>query len=172
MYTVPVEVNESKSALIIEKYEMRTDSGGAGKFRGGLGTETVGYLLLDGVVQNKMVRSRCLPWGLHGGGDALGSEAYVIKPDGTQDRVPRTDRYPFPAGYRVRMLTGGGGGYGPAFERDPERVRLDVVNELVSLESARRDYGVALDPKTFALDADATRELRARWLAGNEGKSK
>jgi N-methylhydantoinase B len=102
----------------------------------------------------------------------MGSEAYVIKPDGTQDRVPRTDRYPFPAGYRVRMLTGGGGGYGPAFERDPERVRLDVVNELVSVENARRDYGVVLDAKTFALDTEATRKLRAARPAGNEGKAK
>ena len=160
MYTVPVEVNESKSALVIEKYEMRTDSAGPGKFRGGLGTETVGYLLLDGVVQNKMVRSRCLPWGLHGGGDAMGSEAYVIKPDGSQDRVPRTDRYPLPAGHRVRMLTGGGGGYGPAFERDPEQVRLDVLNELVSAECARRDYGVVLAPGTLTVDLAATRKLR------------
>jgi N-methylhydantoinase B len=117
MYCVPVEVNESKSPVIFEKYELRPDSGGPGRFRGGLGTETIGYLLVDSEVQNKMIRSQCLPWGLHGGRPGAGNEARVIRPEGTEEVVPRTDRFALKAGHRVRMLTGGGGGYGPPFER-------------------------------------------------------
>ena len=162
MYGVPVEVNESKSPVIIEKYELRQDSGGAGKFRGGLGTETVAYLRVDSQVQNKMIRSRCPPWGLRGGGNGAGNESYVIKPDGTQEKVPRTDRHPLPAGCRVRMLTGGGGGYGSPFEREPEQVRLDVLSGFVSMQAARDDYGVVLDPLTMQIDAAATRDARGQ----------
>lgn len=74
-----------------------------------------------------------------------------------------------PAGHRVRMLTGGGGGYGPAFERDPQQVRLDVLNELVSVQSARLNYGVVLAPQTLALDLEATRQLRAAPSAKPQG---
>ena len=160
MYCVPVEVNESKSPVVIEKYELRRDSGGAGKFRGGLGTETIGYLRVDAMVQNKMIRSKCPPWGLHGGGNGAGNESFVIKPDGTEEQVPRTDSYPLPAGFKVRMLTGGGGGYGPARERDPEFVRRDVQSGFVSVQAALQDYGVVIDPITMQVDADATRGQR------------
>ena len=161
MYSVPVEVNESKSPVIFEKYELRPDSGGPGKYRGGLGTETIGYLLVEGEVQNKMIRSRCLPWGLHGGGAGAGNEARVIKSDGSEDPVPRTDKYPLLTGYRVRMLTGGGGGYGPAFERDPGLVLADYFNGYVTLEGARRDYGVAIDPATAQINQNETARLRS-----------
>jgi N-methylhydantoinase B/oxoprolinase/acetone carboxylase alpha subunit len=57
-------------------------------------------------------------------------------------------------------ISSGGGGVGSPFERDPDQVREDVVNELVSLESARVDYGVILDPETFAVDEAATRAIR------------
>lgn len=160
MRSVPVEVNESKSPVVIEKYELRPDSGGAGKFRGGLGTETVGYLRVEALVQNKMIRSKCPPWGLHGGKNGAGNEAYAVRADGTEEQIPRTDRYPLPAGCRVRMLTGGGGGYGPPFERDPELVRLDVLSGVVSIPAALKDYGVVIDSLTMRIDAEATRRAR------------
>ena len=160
MYGVPVEVNESKSPVVIDKYELRQDSGGAGKFRGGLGTETIAHLRVDAMVQNKMIRSRCLPWGLRGGKTGAGNESQVLNPDGTTEQVPRTDRHPLPAGHRIRMLTGGGGGYGESFERDPELVRLDVLGGVVSLEAAANDYGVIIDPATLQIDAPATRSKR------------
>jgi N-methylhydantoinase B len=169
MYSVPVEVNESKSPVIFEKYELRPDSGGPGKFRGGLGTETIGYLMVDGQVQNKMIRSKCLPWGLHGGGTGAGNEARVIKPDGTEVILPRTDKFGLPPGHRVRMLTGGGGGYGSPYEREPARVRADYLDGYVTLEGARRDYGVVLDKATGAIDEQETARLRS-GLAGKEAK--
>ena len=160
MYGVPVEVNESKSPVVIEKYELRQDSGGAGKFRGGLGTETIAHLRVDAMVQNKMIRSRCLPWGLRGGKTGAGNESQVLDPDGSVEQVPRTDRHPLPAGHRIRMLTGGGGGYGQPFERDPELVRLDVLSGVVSLQAAAHDYGVVIDPATLEIDAETTRRKR------------
>ena len=107
-----------------------------------------------------MIRSRCLPWGLRGGKAGAGNESQVLKPDGTAEQVPRTDRHPLPAGHRIRMLTGGGGGYGPSFERDPELVRIDVLGGVVSLQAAANDYGVVIDPATFWIDVEATRRKR------------
>ena len=62
----------------------------------------------------------------------------------------------------VRMEAAGGGGYGDPLERDPQLVRADAVNGIVSLESAAREYGVALDPETLDVDDDATARLRSR----------
>jgi N-methylhydantoinase B len=64
------------------------------------------------------------------------------------------------AGSRISVRTGGGGGYGDPFERDPEMVRLDVVRGYVSSEAARRDYGVVLHPDTLAIDTKETQRLR------------
>ena len=61
----------------------------------------------------------------------------------------------------ISVRTGGGGGYGTPFERDPESVRLDVVCGYVSLEAAQRDYGVVLSPHTLEIDVEATQQLRS-----------
>jgi N-methylhydantoinase B len=66
----------------------------------------------------------------------------------------------FEAGGAITNLTGGGGGWGNAFEREPERVAEDVKQGFVSVDAAKRDYGVVVDPKTFAVDEAATKELR------------
>ncbi len=160
MYSVPVEVNESKSPVIFEKYELRPDSGGAGRYRGGLGTETIGYLHVEGQVQNKMIRSKCPPWGLHGGNSGAGNEARVVKPDGSEETLARGDKFVLKPGHRVRMLTGGGGGYGPAFERDPAQVQADFLNGYITVDGARRDYGVAIEPATGEVNGAETRRLR------------
>ena len=160
-HMVPVEVNETKSPIIFEKLELYQDSGGAGKFRGGMGVEVVAYLLTDGLLRNKMIRSRCLPWGIHGGGNGTGNVAFAIRPDGTTEQVGRLDNYPLPAGWRVRLLTGGGGGYGDPLERPPGVVREDVRNGYISLESAGRDYGVVLHSSSHEIDEEATRRVRS-----------
>jgi N-methylhydantoinase B len=72
---------------------------------------------------------------------------------------------PHPAGAAFRYVYGGGGGWGDPFARDPERVREDVLDELVSVDAARRDYGVAftgsVEALDLAVDREATRRLRA-----------
>ncbi len=110
-------------------------------------------------------RDGCPPWGIKGG-----------KPAGTGDyllRLPQENEFhsvegahrPVPAHAEVIVRTGGGGGWGDPLARDPERVRTDVLEELVSPEAARRDYGVVLT-KELALDAAATQTLRASRKKG------
>ena len=61
----------------------------------------------------------------------------------------------------IQFLSAGGGGYGDAFKRDPEAVRQDVTNGYVSIEKAREDYGVVVDPGTLQVDLEETRKIRA-----------
>ena len=67
----------------------------------------------------------------------------ITAPDGAVRQVRKATQHPIGAGERVRIMTGGGGGYGPPAERDPEAVRRDVREGYVSAEAARRDYGMA-----------------------------
>ena len=65
----------------------------------------------------------------------------------------------------VAIFAGGGGGYGNPLDRDPALVRQDVVDGLVSINAARRDYGVVLDPQTLSINANATAALRTEMRA-------
>lgn len=160
-HMVPVEVNETKCPIIFEKLELCQDSAGVGKFRGGMGVDVVAYLLTDGLLRNKMIRSLCLPWGVQGGKAGTGNRAFVMMPDKGMENVPRVDNHPLSAGQRVRLLTGGGGGYGDPLERPADLVKKDVQNGYVSLKSAERDYGVVLHPSSLEVVEDATRRLRS-----------
>jgi len=74
--------------------------------------------------------------------------------------LARGDKFVLKSGHRVRMLTGGGGGYGPAFERDPAQVQADFLNGYITVDGARRDYGVAIEPATGEVNGAETRRLR------------
>jgi N-methylhydantoinase B/oxoprolinase/acetone carboxylase alpha subunit len=69
-------------------------------------------------------------------------------------------RHPVPAGTTAVVVTAGGGGWGNPLERDVDAVRADVVDEYVSVDAAREQYGVVFSPGTFDVDVDATRALR------------
>jgi N-methylhydantoinase B len=159
---VPVEVLESRYPLRMERYEVRQDSGGPGKFRGGLGHYR-DYLILghDAFLTTVQERTKCPPWGLMGG-KAAAVNALIVNPDTPEaESINKVNAKPIKAGSRISVRTGGGGGYGNPFERDPERVRLDVLHGYVSREAAQRDYGVMLRPDAFEVDGEATRRLRA-----------
>ena len=168
-HAVPIEICEIKSPILFDSVRLRQDSGGAGKFRGGLGIEAVFSMEIDGRLRNMMIRSECLPWGVQGGKHGAANEAYVIKPEGPEERLPRATDFPLPKGWKVRLRTGGGGGYGDPVERDEAEVLQDVVNGYVSLQSAERDYGVVIDPLRLTLDHDATSRKREEMRgAGGE----
>lgn len=160
---VPVEVLETRFPLRVERYEVRQDSGGPGTFRGGLGHYR-DYLILDhdAFLTTVQERTKCPPWGLAGGKEAA-VNALIVNPDTPEaESIKKVNAKPINAGSRISVRTGGGGGYGHPFERDPEMVRLDVVRGYVSREAARRDYGVALQPDTLAIDVEETQGLRAQ----------
>ncbi len=161
-----IEGIELKCPVLVRRRAFRADSGGAGLHRGGMGLDTVLENFVEGRWNfERTRRDGCPPWGIKGG-----------KPAGTGDyllRLPQENEFhsvegahrPVPAHAEVIVRTGGGGGWGDPLARDPERVRTDVLEELVSPEAARRDYGVVLT-KELALDAAATQTLRASRKSG------
>jgi N-methylhydantoinase B len=139
----PVEVVESRMPTIrIMRYALRCDSGGAGRHRGGLGIERDYHFLQPAFITFSLERKATPPWGLWGGKDGAVNGVEITSPDGSRRYVRKATQHPIAAGEVVRIMTGGGGGYGPASEREPDAVRRDVLEGYVSREAARRDYGV------------------------------
>ncbi|HXP92814.1 MAG TPA: hydantoinase B/oxoprolinase family protein [Candidatus Binatia bacterium] len=158
----PIETIELKTPVIVEKRALRENSGGPGKYRGGLGMMTQVRGLVEGRWSTSNSGRRKLPpWGLWNGKPGAASQNLLRLP-GEEFKVADPVREMAPAGTSVAVCTAGGGGWGDPFERDPERVRFDVVEGFVSLESARDDYGVAIDPVRMTVDAAATKALRSK----------
>ena len=166
---VPVEVIESLAPLVVHHRELREDSGGAGKFRGGLGQRTEMGSRGDAPwsVSAMIDRVEFAGAGLDGGSaGALGE--FIV--DESARPQPKS-LVPLRPESRVQLNLPGGGGYGNPFERDPASVLDDVAKGFVSLDSAARDYGVVVRylgtagqlvrlPEHFAIDESATKKLR------------
>ncbi len=135
-----VEAFESISPLLVWKKELRTDSGGAGKFRGGLGQDIEVEVLSPEPVRLSLLsdRQKYAPRGLLGGKE--GAKVDIRLADGT--RPHQKSRTILPPGARLLMRFSGGGGYGDPRTRDPEAVRADARNGYISVEAARTEYGV------------------------------
>jgi len=158
----PVEILESDTPLIVEKRELLTDSGGPGKMKGGLGRRVVFRVPDDDYAPLGPVnlgiqsgRYRYPAEGLFGG--RPGSKAQFLVNGRPGDPYGLTQAG---AGDVIIMDAAGGGGYGEPLERDPEMVEWDVTEGYVSLERAREDYGVVINPETMKIDMGATGRLR------------
>src|SRR5262249_45851828 len=154
----PVEALETEFPVRVERYELAMDSGGPGTFRGGLGARRQYRILAEeSIVNLRTDRFKHASPGQFGARPAKPSAA-VLNPGAAAER-PLTSKV---AGLRLKKgdlvswQLGGGGGWGDPLERDPERVRLDVLRGYVSLAAARRDYGVVLDGDSFEIDRAAT----------------
>ena len=150
------------------------DSGGAGKFRGGLGYEKHIRMLKDAHFMSIADRSILACWGVKGGLAGKPFEV-TIDPGGPNEREvdALADAEPIKAGEVVRIRTTGGGGWGNPLERDPSLVVRDVVWRKVSPEAALAAYGVvltgSLDDDTLGLDEAATAAERALAARGVRG---
>ncbi|MEX2314978.1 MAG: hydantoinase B/oxoprolinase family protein [Thermomicrobiales bacterium] len=155
---VPAEVIESLSPVIMHRREYRADSGGAGEFRGGLGQIMEVSVRGDKpfTLSPLFDRTRFAAQGYAGGGPG----AFGRIAASTGEVLERKGVREFPAGTRVRLDLPGGGGFGMPARRDAKAVLEDVRDGLVSVESAARYYGVAIDPDTHAIDVDETNRLR------------
>lgn len=162
---VPVEIQEALYPYRIEAKQLRPDTGGAGKFRGGLGIEKVYRFLQPLTLMNKMDRTRCPPWGLAGGGPARTAGGEVRRASGDVD-VLRKGKMEMASDDVVVISSGGGGGHGPAHQRDVARVMRDISEGYVSVEGAERDYGVVLRADG-SLDEAATAARRAAMTSAS-----
>jgi N-methylhydantoinase B len=157
---IPVESVEMGFPLRIRRARFDTDSAGAGQFRGGLGLEKVfEATTTDVTVSHRGERFASSPWGLYGGRPAARARACVIRADGRREDVPSKKMLTLHPGDQLWEYVAGGAGYGDPLERDPDRVRADVLDGKISREAARADYGVVL-LLDGGVDHDATKACR------------
>ncbi len=167
----PSEQVEAKYPLLIERYCLRPDSGGAGRHRGGLGTEQVVQALAPINFSSQMDRVKCKPWGLFGGMSGFGNGVAI-------HRFGKTDETHFPNGKALNhtihvgdayiLRSGGGGGYGSPLDRDLDALARDVRYGYISRKSAEENYGAVFVGDTLQIDAAATaknrEDMRAKGL--------
>ena len=160
---IPVEQAECEYPVHIERYGYVMDSGGAGKFRGGLGLERE-WRLLSGEAHLAIRSDRRdhLPYGLYGGKPGRGSINVLHHTDGEEEVLQTMISTSMKAEERIYHRQAGGGGWGEPLLRLPADVAHDVKNGKVSLEAAREAYGVVLDEATLTVDEAATTALRAQ----------
>jgi len=161
----PIEYLEGDHPLRIEEYAFVPDTGGPGRYRGGLGmVRQYRFLEREGALQLRTDRQKLLPWGLHGGKPGSPSSNLLVR-DGVPEVPPSKAYRILHRGDMLRHTLAGAGGHGDPLERDPALVAEDVADEKVSVEAARTEYGVVLDPATFAVDVAATATRRASLAA-------
>jgi N-methylhydantoinase B len=158
----PVEMVEARHPLEITEYSIQRDATGAGRWRGGNGLVREYRLRAEeAVLTIRTARRTALPYGLQGG--KPGTPAYNIVNPGPHERILPT--LPMEAVHLerddvLRIELAGAGGWGDPLEREPWRVLDDVLDDKISVEHARDEYGVALDPGSLEVDDAATEALR------------
>lgn len=174
----PVEVAETRYPFLNMEYQLEPGKVGHGRHRGGFGTRRIFRFLSDGVhISSHTNRHRVRAWGLFGGEDGTNT-VIAFRRKGETEWVRAREAFGtasygkfsnvvMNAGDEMLFVTPSGGGYGDAFERDPDLVLVDVVDELLSTEDARMSYGVAL--AGGAVDVAGTAVLRS-MAKGREGR--
>lgn len=160
----PIEIIESEFPTRVLRFELIPDSGGAGRYRGGLGIRREYLNLEDARFSIRSTKHVIAPEGAaHGGKGRTGD--IVVNPDGENAKqLPtRYADYPLKGGDRFRLDTPGGGGYADGFARDIGLVLRDLREGYVTLAGAERDYGVKAERNgdDYAIDEAATQRLRA-----------
>jgi N-methylhydantoinase B len=156
----PIEDLESHLPLRIERYELRTDACAAGQWRGGLGSIREFTYLEDGGASIEGEGHAYKPWGFSGGADGATANLTLRKADGRD--MPMPSKMPYKKvgkGDKFVVVGPAGGGYGDPKKRDPERVLGDVLDGFVTVDEARKLYGVAIS-SDMTVDAAATAALR------------
>jgi N-methylhydantoinase B len=172
LWKATAEINESLYPHLQWSRDYRTDSGGPGEWRGICGSHYEKEVRVDAKVYTYVVGMKYPMPGICGGKNGTPNEMIIRYGSDDPFRVQHTaDWIPIAAGERIMYDYGGGGGWGDPLDRDPQSVLDDVLDEYVSVEGARRDYGVvltgSLDDLTLAIDHHATGQLRERTRAGD-----
>jgi N-methylhydantoinase B len=164
MSNMPIETLEARYPILMEEYGFRNDSGGAGRYRGGLGLVRQYRVLARNVVaQVRSDRADHPPYGLFGG-QAGAPSRNVLNPATTAQAVPSKFTMELGEGVVIRHEQAGGGGYGNPLQRDIDLIERDLRDGKVSAAHAQRHHGVILDGKG-SIDRDATLRKRRELAA-------
>ena len=158
----PIEAIEVRHPVLFDRYEFVTDSGGAGRFRGGLAIARDFRSDADeALLTVQCDRARFAPGGYFGGLPGKAAE-FALNPGTPDERGvhSKATSHPLAPGDRFHWAAAGGAGFGDPLQRDPELVRRDVRDEKVSVAAARDCYGVVIDETSGKVDYAATTRLR------------
>ena len=175
-WDIPVETIEYRYPWRVRSYRLRTDAAGAGRHRGGEGNHMelspVGH---DAVLALSGDRARTRPFGLFGGQPGATARCFIRGSDGSEVKVAPTtmkaENVIVGADDVLVIEATSGAGYGNPLERDAARVLEDVVDGLLSIERARREYGVVIEPATRTVDHGSTLTLRGELQVAFEAMS-
>lgn len=157
----PVEAIEMDFPIRVVRYGLRVDSGGPGRYRGGLGYEKVFEVLRGEVtVSHRGERHYTGLWGLAGGSAGAPCRSFVLRRDGRTEVIPSKRVLTLGVGDQLHLFSAGGGGYGDPLTREVEAVLADVRDGKVSVDAARTAYGVSIDANALTVDQEATATLR------------
>jgi N-methylhydantoinase B len=163
MASFSVEVIEAENPLEVLDYEFVPDTGGAGKFRGGMAQRKTWRMLADeGILQVRADRQTHRPYGLQGGGPGAAGRNMLDPGSATEEKLHAKLTMTFRKGQVFRHDLPGAGGWGDALKRDLALVAKDLRDGLVTTEGAARDYGVVARGDPPAIDSTATEALRKR----------
>jgi len=161
----PAEMIEADQPIVVERYALVPDSGGPGRFRGGLALERhLRFKANRATLQIRSDRRDHPPYGLDGGGCGAPSEVSMLRADGNEERCPAKFLTIVNDGDVLRVRLAGGGGHGDPLERDPLAVLDDVREEKMTVAHARVCYGVVVTGDPAAVDRAATEDLRRAEL--------
>lgn len=160
-HTAPVEMVETRTPLLVRRLELRTDSGGPGKFRGGCGVIHEFSSSADAAATLVVEKTKSDPWGLFGGKSGMRTSVVVGFDTSTPRTVRKCTNLPIIANSSFAWLTGGGGGFGSPLDRNPQSVLGDYLDGYISLEQARLSYGIVIDPAERCVNELGTDQLRA-----------
>jgi N-methylhydantoinase B len=163
--SLSIEMQEALYPYRFVSQRLRRDSGGAGQFRGGLGIEKIYEVLQASNLLVSFDRVTCPPWGLQGGAPGGSAGVVIERSSGIREGLTKGERM-LEARDRFEISTGGGGGFGNAFERQSDAVARDVRLGYVSHEKASEDYGVVFN-NDGTIDEGATSARRSH-RAGNK----
>ena len=143
---LPIEALEMEYPLMVERYTLRKDSGGAGKHRGGLGIRRDIKTLAGNITFSALAdRQEIAPWGLKKGKSGKSGAYYCITPEGNIKLDSKISDVKLNKGDIISIQTPGSGGYGDPREREKEAVIKDIIEGKILRESAEEDYGVKID---------------------------
>ena len=172
LYRDSIEIDEQRFPILVKKMHLMEDSMGHGRRRGGQATEVIMGPRKDPIhILHVCNGLESAPIGVRGGtGSKLGGNVRIDR-EGNEHPYPAVMVCDLESGELLRARDQGGGGYGPAIEREPERVLRDVENYIVSEEVARSVYGVEISGSRLnddlAIDIETTETIRAGMADSN-----
>ncbi|MGA0610146.1 hydantoinase B/oxoprolinase family protein [Caldimonas sp. KR1-144] len=144
-FNCPAEVVETRYGVYVDKMELNLEPTGAGRYRGGHGVVIDYRVRADGATLTcGYSRAKVRPWGLAGGGEGSPNYVELIRRDGTRSRHTFDSNISMNEGDVARIVTGNGAGYGDPKQRDPQAVRRDIRDGLITPQAARAVYGAAI----------------------------